>query len=210
MTTKSSNNIERWLTRKPESATTLRVSAKSLGTLQTVLELSAVELANGKRESASEDILDSCEAWTSSQGKEVQFLAQWLTDDDRPVLTLPFRIAPSNQSISGLPPIDGSLESLIASLQATGIAREKLTIELLSTCVGFFQSMLESSQTRIAFLEGQDLEVRRLKQELVDVNNSTGELASDNANQVWIKGVIEKLLEAKFKTFSNPANPRIL
>ena len=198
------------MTRKPESATTLRVSAKSLGTLQTVLELSAVELANGKRESASEDILDSCEAWTSSQGKEVQFLAQWLTDDDRPVLTLPFRIAPSNQSIPGLPPIDGSLESLIASLQATGIAREKLTIELLSTSVGFFQSMLESAQTRIAFLEGQDLEVRRLKQELVDVNNSTGELASDNANQVWIKGVIEKLLEAKFKTFSNPANPRIL
>lgn len=196
--TNSASHIERWLSRKPESATTARVSAIALGASQTVVELSAKEIDATKHGELAEEILDSTEAWAASRNKETSFLASWL-DGERPVLSLPFRITPQNSQLVGLPAIDGSLESLIATLQATGIQQHRLMIDMAKSVVELILSVVDSQQNRIHFLEGQEIEVRRLKNELSDIATS-----NDDQRFNKITNLVEKYITARSPTASLP------
>jgi hypothetical protein len=197
-TSNCSGRIERWLASKPESATTLRVSAVALGATQTIMELKAIEVLPDKLAEFSERILDSSDAWAENRKKETSFLAVWL-DGDRTLLSLPFRITPTNGKLDGLPAADGSLESLISNLQAMGIEQHKLIMEMAKGVTELVLSIVEAQQGRIQFLEGQEIEVRRLKTELIDIAGS-----GDDQRYNKFMGLFERFLEAK--STPNPPN----
>jgi hypothetical protein len=190
-TSNCSARIERWLASKPESATTLRVAAVALGTTQTVMELKASEVAAERLAEFAERILDSSDAWADNRKKETSFLAVWL-DGERILLSLPYRITPTNGKLDGLPAADGSLESLISNLQAMGIEQHKLIMEMAKGVTELVLSIVEAQQGRIQFLEGQEIEVRRLKNELIDIAGS-----GDDQRYNKFMGLFERFLEAK-------------
>lgn len=180
--------VERLLSRKPDAATSLKVTAVTLGSISTVMELSEKDFES-EGDGLASSILDTCDAWVLSRRKETPFFVSWF-DRDRPIMQLPLRISPPDTQFSGLPPIDGSLESLIATLQATGIQQHKLMIEMAQAVVSLILNVVESQQARIQFLEGQEIEVRRLKNELSDIATSTDDQRFNKITTLveqWIK-----------------------
>jgi len=168
------SNLKRWLDHKPESADTLRVYEVKLVRPELVVEYSASEVENIGTHDISESILDECEIWADSKSKIIPFIIQWFSEG-REVKSRHLKISPSsvgNAGMTGLPQPDGSLESLIASLQSAGIRKDQILINMMESVVGLFLQLVEHMQGRINWLEGQEIEVRRLKNDLLELTAS--------------------------------------
>lgn len=193
--------IEQMLSYVPSSATLLRVSAKSLGMLQTVIERTREECEQMDRKELAQHVLKATEQWTDSQQRETVFLIQWITDTDRPVSTLPFRVSPANGTMAGLPPIDGSFESLLAGMQAASQAKDKLMIEQLRAMTELFIRMVESLQGRLEVSDHRDQENRELKQVLLEAQSIDDATFNDRFDKFMT--FITPLLQAKIQKDGN-------
>lgn len=172
--------IERLISRAPQSAKTLRVSAKSLGSLQSVIERDRDECDSLEPKELATHLLEAIENWTDSQQKETVFLIQWLSESDRQLEALPIRVSPTNgAALTGLPAIDGSMESLLAGMQAASQAKDKLMIDQLKAMTELYISMVQSLQVRLEYAEGREQENRELKELIVEAQSDT----TDNFNE---------------------------
>lgn len=178
--------LERWLKRQPDNATVLRCSARSLGQLVTVRELVA-ESAAKDHHSLAETLFEDCSDWADSKEKEVRFLIQWL-DIDRPIATKEMVISPLNSD--GSIAIDGSLESLVASLHATGLQKDQMLINMTKAMVEIVIRVSEAFQGRMDHVANQEAENLKLREALIDSTRDDDEWKKE------VFGIIKGLLPA--------------
>lgn len=171
------SNLKRWLDHKPESADTLRVFEVKLVHNELVVEYTAAEIDKMGTAEVAESILDECEIWADSKNKITPFIIQWFAEN-REVKSRHVKISPSSVNgagMTGLPQPDGSLEALIASLHSAGIRKDQILIQMMESVVGLFLQLVEHMQGRINWLEGQEIEVRKLKGDLLELTAATDE-----------------------------------
>lgn len=184
------NKLERWLKRRPENATVLRCSARSLGQLQVVRELVSDTSANDYHDIAV-TLFEDCSDWADTKEKEVRFLIQWL-ENDRPIATREMVISPLNSD--GLPPIDGSLESLVASLHATGLQKDQMLINMTKAMVEIVIRVSEAFQGRMDHVHVQEQENLKLREALIETAATDDEWKKEVVGLIkgFLPGMISK------------------
>lgn len=190
------SKLIRWLERKPESADILRLVEKKLGNPEIVVEYSSNEVIKAGSDEIAKGIMEECEIWAETKGKITPFTLQWLCDD-REVKTRPFRFVPDSLrgiNQTSLPTPDGSPEAWLASLHAASIRKDQIQIGMMESISALFFQLVEHQQQRIAWLEGQEHEVRKLKEELVELTSGDKE---SEARFNRLMSVLEKGLAAK-------------
>jgi hypothetical protein len=206
------SNLMRWLDHKPESADTLRVYEVKLVHNELVVEYSASEIDKMSTAEVAESILDECEVWAESKNKITPFIIQWYSEN-REVKSRHVKITPSSVNgvgMTGLPQPDGSLESLIAGMQSAAIRKDQILINMMESVVGLFLQLVEHMSGRINHLESQEIEVRRLKGDLLEL--SAGADEDMGAKVQTFMSLFTKAIEAAQATkdaakYHNP-NPR--
>jgi hypothetical protein len=189
------NFLERWLDRKPESATSLRVSAKSLGSLVTVSEHVSEEMQKDARFNLAKTINEDCSMWADQAQKETLFLVQWL-DGEKPVATQHFKVSPLNEGIGGLPALDGSTESILSCLQAANIRKDEEMIKMMQAVSNLLVNQAEAQQATISHQNSLERENLRLKEAMIE---------KDEADSEWKKelvGIVKGFLPAVIQNTS--------
>lgn len=198
---KSTKSLERWLDRQPPEATVLRVSARSLGQMVTVSEHLASELDKSACTSLAIAIVEDCDDWADQEGKECKFLIQWFDGDQRPIGTRQHRAAPLNEDYTGGITIDGSPESLLATIQAGSIRKDELLMQMAQSVVKMVCQVSDAFQGRIERGAVTDAENLQLKEALLEASTEDNE---------WKKQTLE-LLKALIPTaiIKNQGNPGV-
>lgn len=205
------SNLTRWLDHKPESADTLRVFEVKLVHNELVVEYSASEVDKMGTADVAETILDECEVWAESKNKITPFIIQWYSEN-REVKSRHVKITPSSVNgagMTGLPQPDGSLESLIAGMQSAAIRKDQILINMMESVVGLFLQLVEHMSGRINHLESQEIEVRRLKGDLLELSAGGDEDMGQKVQTFMnlFTKAIEAAQASKAAQASNP-NPR--
>lgn len=167
MTKDDINYLERWLSRKPENATALRVSARSLGSLVSVREHVAEEMKKDARLNLAKEIFEDCNVWADQAQKETTFLIQWL-DGERPIATQHFKVAPLNEGLGNMPVIDGSAESILSCLQAANIRKDEEMIKMMQAVSNMLANQAEALQATTDHRNSLERENLRLKEALLE------------------------------------------
>lgn len=189
--------MTRWLERRPESADTLRIVEQRLTHQEIVVEYSATEIEKIGTGDLAEGVLEETEAWAESKQKVIPFVAIWLSND-REVKTRHFKIFPDSidgANMTGLPAPDGSIESMIASLHAAAIRKDQIQINMMESVVGLFLQLVEHMQQRIHHLESQEIEVRKLKGDLLEL--TSGDSTNDQRLQTFMNIFKEAIAASK-------------
>lgn len=163
--------LERWLKRKPDESTVLRVSARSLGQQITVREMVA-ETESKDPEGLAVGIYEDCEDWADSKEKEVRFLLEWLADN-RPVATKELVMHPLNSD--GIPSFDGSLEGILASQAATLLQKDQMIINMTKTMVDIVVRVSESIQVGVDRTHIREQENFQLREALLEAASGDDE-----------------------------------
>lgn len=168
------NKLENWLARKPDTATILRVSVRSIGGQITISELVAEPITKESAFNLAKAIVEDCNSWADEAQKESVFLLQWL-DGERPVATRHLKVSPLNEGIDGLPAIDGSTESILASLQAANIRKDEEVIRIMQAVGGLLTNHAEALQATIERTNVLERENLRLKEALIEKSDDDAE-----------------------------------
>lgn len=181
------NKLDRWLKRKPENATILRCSARSLGQMITVRELIAateIEDTHGVATGLYED----CEDWADSKEKDVRFLLEWL-DNDRTIATKEMVMSPLNSD--GHAGFDG-LEGLIAAQAATGLQKDQMLINMTKAMVEIVIRVSESIQGGIDRSASREQENFKLREALLEAAAGDDEFKKEMIG--FLKGFLPAVL----------------
>lgn len=195
-TTDPVSRLTRWIERKPESADTLRLVVEMLAKQDLVLEYSSEEVDRLGAGAVAQGMFEECEIWAETKAKIVPFKAQWIADN-REVSSRPFKVIPDSLNgvgQTGLPPIDGTAESWLASLQAASLRKDQILITQMEAVAGLFLQLVEHQQQRISWLEGQELEARKLREDMIELTRGDQE---SEARFARLMSVLEKGLQAK-------------
>ncbi len=185
MSKQDTDTLARWLERQPENATALRVSTRSLASMETVIEHVAEDLNSDGRHSLAQAIVEDTNNWADTEKKECHFLIQWLAGER--VLATKKRIV-SPLSDDGGMQIDGSFESLIASMQVASIEKDKMLINMTKAMVEIIVRVSEAFQGRMDQLTVQETENLKLREALIESN------VADDEWKKEVFGLLKSLL----------------
>jgi hypothetical protein len=192
------NLLERWLNRKPDTATILRISAKSMGSTVVLAEHVAEEMKKDARLNLAKNIFEDCYSWADEAQKETNFFIQWLAEGERPVGTKQFKVSPLNENINGMPPIDGSAESILSCLQAANLQKDEKIIRIMEAFSNLLVNQAEAIQSTAEHKHSLEAENLRLKEALLD---------KEDEDAAWKKemvGFLKGLIPANLP--KNPPN----
>lgn len=181
------NKLDRWLKRKPENASVLRCSARSLGQQITVRELiAAAEIEDTK--GVATGLYEDCEDWADSKEKDTRFLLQWL-DGDRTIATKEIVMSPLNSD--GQTGFDG-LEGLVAAQAATGLQKDQMLINMTKAMVEIVIRVSEAFQGRMDHVHVQEAENLKLREALIEAASGDDEFKKEVLS--FIKGFLPAVL----------------
>lgn len=161
------NKLENWIQRKPDEATVLRVSVRSVGGMTVLLELVAEPITKETSFDLAKSIGQDCADWTDEAQKDTTFLLQWL-EGERPIGTRHLKMSPLNEGLNNGFAIDGTVESMLASLQAANVRKDEEVIRIMQAVGGLLSNHAEALQATIEqrnYLERENL---RLKEALIE------------------------------------------
>lgn len=182
--TRSSKTIEwaAWIAKKPANAVVLKLTLQAIGETSHVFQRPCEDIT-GNFDELAETLLQTADDYTEQRRRETAFLLAYYDEHGSVVLSKPFRIRPNEEVTGKLPTPDGSLESLIAGLQGAAQAKDRLLLETMVKSFELYFQLVESLQNRIAYLEGQDINYRQLRNEMV---TGTSEPDDRRFNQVML------------------------
>jgi len=187
------HQITSWVKSPSDGSTICRVSARSLGSLQTVSEYERTEIEQKGEKLIAEEIIEACENWTDGVQKEVTFIGQWLSATDRPLKSMQWRVQPSlDGSSTGFPVADGTPESILAQMQVYAAKKDELQLNMLKAFVDMQIQSMNSMREHVERLESREAELVELKQNLAE----TSVLDSNPAVEQRINKIMDVLSRA--------------
>jgi hypothetical protein len=186
--------LSNWVSRAPDNADSLRVISRAgFGGEQTLIQLGRSEIATGDGAAIAERIIEECEAWSDSEGRECLFTCQYFSDSENPVSTFRFRLGPVDGA--GFQ-VDGSPESFLMQMQGTLLEKDKILIQVFKQQTDMWTGLLEKLLQRNIVLEQEKVNLEALKEELQESQMELVMTAGNDSKMSELMKTAQKLLEA--------------